>query len=186
MNPTYIWLGLISKKLIIKMLKKFTDFTNEKKISNSDISNNDFPKKSNKDIKVQETSTTSNVLKETNMENFDFVGKIVKFPSNIKPSVSIVMLENNNISKEKLHFIISKQTKNSLVIIKYNEKSEIKLNDFINTIFDYYKKNNNEIFEKIIVEGNNSFSIIKNIPEIKIGEKLLIEKLNDDIIKLLK
>lgn len=179
------------------MLKKFTDFTNEKKIEvNKKTTVNKSAIKSaikttNKEPEIKEPKTKQPKIKEIEkpkMEKFNFVGKIVKCPSNIKPSISIVMLENNNISKEKLHFIISNQTKDSLVLLKYNEKVNVKISEFVNTLINYYKKNEKikKIFEKIVVEGNNSFSIIKNIPEIKLGDKSLIEILNDDIIKLLK
>jgi len=186
------------------MLKKFTDFTNEKKTSKSeDMPSTECksakkpkvePKVEPKVVEPKEPKVKNqkmekvNKITEPKMENFDFVGKIVKFPSNIKPSVSIVMLENNNISKDKLHYIISKQTENTLVLLKYNESVEMKLTDFINTLINYYKENDKikNIFEKIIIEGNNNFSIIKNIPDIKLGDKQLIQVLNDDIMKLLK
>ena len=116
------------------------------------------------------------------MENFEFVGKVVKFPSRIKPSVSIVMLENNNVSKEKLHYIISKQTNDSLVLLKYNENAQIKLTEFVTTLITYYKRNQQlkSAFDKIVVEGNDSFSIIKNIicppSSAGIGRKFTIAK----------
>ena len=52
----------------------------------------------------------------------------------------------------------------------------------------YYKRNQQlkSAFEKIVVEGNDSFSIIKNIPNINVGERTLIQVLNDDLVKLLK
>ena len=41
---------------------------------------------------------------------------------------------------------------------------------------NYYKENEKikNVFKNIIVEGNNNFSIIKNIPDIKIREKNLV------------
>ena len=120
-----------------KMLKKFTQFneeitkTGDRKTS---ITRKDARKSAQKVVKKKSDKPpkinipemkepkikTIHKTEEPKMENFDFIGKIVKFPPNIKPSVSIVMLENNNISKEKLHYIISKQTKDSLVVLKYN------------------------------------------------------------------
>jgi len=179
------------------MLKKFTDFTSEKCNSNDDKKTVDVEKPSvNTDQqKSKKSPTTPPMVKEVKpeveeqkLETIKIDGKIINFYGNIKPSISIVMLENNNVSKDKLHYIISQQTKNSLVILKYNEKAEIKLTDFANTLISYYKKNENfkVIFDKIIVEGSEQFSIIKNIPDINIGDKKLIQILNDDFIKLLK
>jgi len=183
-------------KIINKMLKKFSDFTNEKIGCN--VQKTD---KTPVQTTVQKSQKTPNLkepkepkLKDKKisepkvMENFEFVGKVVKFPSRIRPSISIVMLENNNVSKDKLHYIISKQTNDSLVLLKYNEKTQIKLTEFVTTLITYYKRNQQlkSAFEKIVVEGNDSFSIIKNIPNINLGEKSLIQVLNDDLVKLLK
>jgi len=175
------------------MLKKFTDFTNEKKEETPKVSTKKSVQKIAKVNTPKVKDDKQEVIKEPKstepkMENFDFMGKIVKFPSNIKPSVSIVMLENNNVSKEKLHYIISAQTPKDLVVLKYNEKVELKLTEFITTMIEYYKQNENlkNVFDCIVLEGNESFSIIKNIPDVMIGERKLIQVLNDDIMKLLK
>jgi len=182
------------------MLKKFTDFTTEKKkevvsttqtqvqkpkviepkakIPKVKIPKGDLPS-------VDEVETPKN---ESIKPKFDFNGKIVSMPSNIKPSVSIVMLENNKISKDKLHYIISSQTKDSLVVLKYNKKAEIKLTEFTNTLIDYYKLNETvkNIFDEIVVEGTKDYTIIKNIPDLLMGGEKLINVLNKNIIKLLK
>jgi hypothetical protein len=176
------------------MLKKFTEFASEK-CNISKEEKNDYLKNPTDDIKNTKKTTAPPIVKdpkpeieESKMESFKIDGKIVNFSNCIKPSISIVMLENNKISKDKLHYIISEQTKNSLVVLKYNEKAEIKLTDFANTLITYYKKNINSknIFDNIIVEGSEQFSIIKNIPDINIGNKKLIQLLKDDFIKLLK
>jgi len=177
------------------MLKKFTDFTNEKNINtkkNSDSKIISVPKEKEpvepkitepKKDKVQEPKN-----EEPKLEKFEFIGKIAKFPSKIKPSVSIVLLENNKVSKDKLHYIISEQTPNTLVVIKYNEKANIKLTEFITTLMEYYKRNEQlkQPFSKIVVEGTEQYSIIKNIPDIKFGDRKLMQVLNDDLVKLLK
>jgi len=174
------------------MLKKFTDFTTEKKEETKV-----FPKKSVQKISRVTTPEVKEIKQdkikepkviEPKMEQFDFIGKIVKFPGDVKPSVSIVMLENNNVSKDKLHYIISKPNDSSLVLLKYNEKAEIKLSEFIKSMMQYYGRNENlkKILECIVLEGNETFSIIKNIPDVLIGEKKFIDIINDDIVKLLK
>ena len=177
------------------MLKKFTQFTNEKSGIDKDTIVKPSAKSTEKEEKipkVSEPKVTPKMEKpkkvEKVKENFEFFGKVVSFPSQVKPSVSIVLLENNNISKDKLHYIISRQTEDTLVVLKYNEKAEMKLTEFVNTLMNYYKKNE-ELkvpFSKIVVEGTDQFSIIKNIPNINFGDRKLIQVLNDDLIKLLK
>ncbi|NPV13274.1 MAG: hypothetical protein HPY57_16055 [Ignavibacteria bacterium] len=177
------------------MLKRFTDFTNEKtsiaKPSDSKVIA--IPKKEVKSQSIEpkipkKETPRCQEPKEPKMEKFEFVGKIAKFPGNIKPSVSLVLLENNKVSKEKLHYIISEQTPDTLVVIKYNENAEIKLTEFITILMQYYMKNEQlrQPFSKIVVEGTEHYSIIKNIPNILFGERKLIQVINDDLVKLLK
>lgn len=167
------------------MLKRFADFTNERKAESTKkvVPAVDVPKPH-----IKEESKPKVEEPKAKLESFDFVGKIVKFPGKIKPSISIIMLENNKVSKDKLHYIISSQTENSLVVLKYNEKAEIKLTEFVNTLIGFYKKNESLKIplNEMVVEGTEQFSIIKNIPKINIGDKKLIDLLNDDLIKLLK
>ena len=176
------------------MLKKFTDFANEKNNIEKDVGETvqksvaKVQKPNKEEPKEDENTKIPKIEEEPKMEKFDFVGKVVKSPKGIKPSVSIIMLEQNNVSKEKLHFILSKQTEDSLVVLKYNEKTDMKLTEFVNTLISYYKKNEKltKPFNDIVVEGNEHFSIIKNIPKITIGDNKLIDVLNDSLVKLLK
>lgn len=191
------------------MLKKYSDFISPKTTHNKDvcsstcdqnireekkvkdkpkISKNIRPEDPDKDLKkkvikepvLREPTEPKNENVITN--NFVFNGKIVQFSSDIKPSESIKLLKNNNISEEKLHYLISKQTPDTLVVLKYNEKADKKLSEFMNTLIDYYKNNlKSDIFDNIIVEGNESYSIIKNI-----NNDELLKSINTDIINLLK
>ena len=174
---------------------KFSEFINENNKSVQPKTDNIPVQKIAKNnppvIKEPEIDKTGNVKTPKTpeiKEQFNFDGKIVEMPSKIKPSVSIVILENNKISKDKLHYIISKQTNDTLVVLKYNEKAEIKLTEFVNTLITFYSKNENlkNLFDKIVVEGNDSFSIMKNIPNVNLGEKSLMETLSENLIKLLK
>jgi len=183
------------------MIKKYLDFTSERNCTTNTKKSSDskvVPSPEKKEIETTPTAKeTPNpkedekrepIVKEPKMEKFEFIGKVAKFPGNVKPSVSIILLENNKVSKEKLHYIISEQTKDTLVIVKYNENTEIKLTEFIKTLMEYYKKNEQlkQPFGKIIVEGTEQYSIIKNIPDVKFGDRRLIQVLNDDLVKLLK
>jgi hypothetical protein len=182
------------------MLKKYTDFTNENAPVKKDVEktiskrvpvNNCDACNSEKNVqtkKVDKKPNMKEVEKEVK-EQFELIGKIAVFPSEIKPSVSMVMLENNNISKNKLHYIISKQTIDTISLFKYNENSKMNLTEFVKNIINYYKlnENNKNIFEKINVEGNSQYVILKNIPDVKFtNNENLIDLLKNNIIKLLK
>lgn len=182
------------------MLKRFTDFTNIKNNATKQVVEElTIPTKqvdSSKDIinvpKIKEDIITPKIEESTNnaskIKDFIFNGKIAYFSNDIKPSAAISLLEHNKINKDKLHCIISKQSENTLVLLKYNEKSNHDILNFVNSLINHYKKNDNliKMFENIIVSGTKDYTIIKNIPKVKINDKHLIDVFNDNIIKLLK
>jgi len=122
------------------------------------------------------------------IENCIFIGKTVKFPDNNKPSISYKILESNNVSKDKLHYIISKQPNNSLAIIKYNETADKNLIKFVNQLLEYYKRNDSlkSLMSKIILEGGNEWVVLKNIPDEQLENISLIDTIVHDLTKLLK
>ena len=117
-----------------------------------------------------------------------FNGKIVQLPDNTKPSVNFKLLEDKMVSKEKLHYMVNKQNDNSIVIVKYNEKADVMLKDFVLELVNYYRKNKvlEEFLQDIIIEGNDTFSIVKNIPNVDYKEQPLIDVITNDLMKLLK
>ena len=135
--------------------------------------------------------------KENNNEKKDIklYGKIAKFPKNTKASKAFSFLENIKINKNKLwYFIIEKEialkdnnTYEELQVIKYNNKQGVNCQKFIETLRDYYA-NKPEIYkyvESLQIDGDENFSIIRNIQNVDIGDKKLISILMEDIIKLL-
>jgi len=131
-------------------------------------------------------------------DKIEFYNKVAKFPRNVKASKALRFLENIKIPRNKLwYFIIEKQMidKNGkdvdfeeIQTIKYNNKAGFNLVELVKQLKEYYRKENMEIFEqvdKLIIEGNDKFSLIKNIPKIEINGKKLITILTEDLIKLL-
>jgi len=177
-------------------LKRFTDFnklkTKEKVSKKKEISNvidNNSKNIQKSDIKgpnVQKNMTIKNLNYGKIIENCLFYNKIVHFPKNIMPSESYKLLENYNISKDKLHYIISKQPNNSISIIKYNENADINLYKFVSQVVEYYKRNeklkNSMNYIKIV--GNEKWVILKNIPILE--NVNLIDTILVDLTKLLK
>jgi hypothetical protein len=186
-------------------LKKYSDFSKDDLKGGDSVSNNSV---SSRRLSIQNLSkprkNLGDVIKSMNTPqkrdnrdphvskksklNLNFNGKVVKFLDNFKPSLAYSILESNNYSKDDIHFMIIEQTDESLLILKYNEKHDLKLKEFIDNLISYYRRNSslNELFSSIEVEGNDTFSIIKNIPTGYLNGNTVIKTLNDDLMKLLK
>ena len=120
-------------------------------------------------------------------KNVNFIGKVAKFPKNTKASNAYNFLENIKVSKKKLWYILIEKDQDGLQVIKYNNKMGFNLKDFVNELKNHYMKDEemkNQI-ENLIIEGEDKFSTIKNIPDIEINGKKLITILANDLIKLL-
>ena len=122
------------------------------------------------------------------VEKVDLLGKVAKFPKNTKASKAYNFLENVKVSKKKLWYILIEKDENELQCIKYNNKMGVNLTLFIEQLKDYYKKDKSisEYIKQLNIEGNDKFSIIKNIPdvEVKPGKKM-ITFLTENLIQLL-
>jgi len=122
-----------------------------------------------------------------NKENVNFIGKVAKFPKNTKAKNAYLFLENIKVSKKKLWYIIIEKDQSGLQVIKYNNKLGINLNDFVNELKNFYMKDEiiSEHIKSLKIEGEDKFSVIKDIPDIEINGKKLITILMNDLIKLL-
>lgn len=125
-----------------------------------------------------------------NESKVDFTGKIAKFPKNTKASKAYNFLENVKVSKKSIWYIMVEKD-NELQMVKYNYKEGVDLNKFVNELKTYYIskfKSNQKICEsisKINVDGNDKYSMVRNIPNVKLDNKLLITKITEDLIRLL-
>lgn len=127
---------------------------------------------------------------EKTHEQVNFTGKVAKFPKNTKASKAYNFLENVKVSKKSIWYIMVEKD-NELQMVKYNYKEGVDLNKFVNDLKSYYiskNKNNNflcESISKMVVDGNDKYSMIRNIPLVDIDGKKLITKITEDLIKLL-
>jgi hypothetical protein len=127
---------------------------------------------------------------ETHESNVDFTGKVAKFPKNVKASKAYNFLENVKVSKKSIWYIMVEKD-DELQMLKYNYKEGVDLNKFVNELKSYYiskNKENKSICEAISrmsVDGNDKYSMIRNIPLVDVGGKKLITKVTEDLIKLL-
>ena len=126
----------------------------------------------------------------THESNVDFTGKVAKFPKNTKASKAYNFLENVKVSKKSIWYIMVEKD-NELQMVKYNYKEGVDLNKFVNELKTYYIskfKTNKKICESISninVDGNDKYSMVRNIPNVKLDDKLLITKITEDLIRLL-
>lgn len=127
---------------------------------------------------------------ETN-EEANFIGRVAKFPKNTKASKAYNFLENVKVPKKSIWYIMVEKQDNELQMVKYNVKEGVDLNKFVNELKTYYVnkyKNDSKtmkLIESIYVDGNDKYSMVKNIPLIELDNKKLITKITEDLIRLL-
>lgn len=119
-------------------------------------------------------------------KNFNFYGKVAKI-SNVKAKQAFNFLENIKVSKQKLWYILIEKDENELQCIKYNNKMGVNLTLFVEQMKEYYYKDEeiSEYINNLKIEGNDKFSIIKNIPDIEVKGKKMITFLTENLIQLL-
>jgi len=120
-------------------------------------------------------------------KNVDLIGKVARFPKNTKASKAYNYLENIKVSKKKLWYILIEKEQDGLQVIKYNNKMGFNLNDFVNELKNHYMKDDlmREQIEQLTIQGEDKFSVIRNIPDVEINGKKLITILTNDLIRLL-
>ena len=144
-------------------------------------------KKSNED----EFRNEIDMDEHTHEGKVETFGKVAKFPKNVKASKAYNFLENVKVSKKSIWYIMVEKQDNELQMVKYNYKEGVDLTKFVNELKTYYsKKYSNEpklqkLVESIYVDGNDKYSMIRNIPALKLDNRLLITTITEDLIKLL-
>jgi hypothetical protein len=118
-------------------------------------------------------------------------GKVAKFPKNTKASKAYNFLENVKVSKKSIWYIMVEKQNNELQMVKYNYKEGVDLSKFVNELKGYYTKKYGkdakfiEAISKISVDGNDKYSMVKNIPLLEVEGKKMITKITEDLIRLL-
>jgi len=109
------------------------------------------------------------------------IKSIMEVSENSKPSESLKKL-NEDIEKYKeLKYIISKQPENSISLFRFKQNEGVNLLEFSKTLLDHYKKKvNPRVFENVNMTGNETFVLIKNLPDSK-----MTDLIKNDLIKLL-
>ena len=187
-----------------KVFKKFSDFKNKeseiKEVTPSDLVDNlpANPNLSNDNSKEEVTIKGDDSLekelddkKDVKESKVETIGKVAKFPKNTKASKAYNFMENVKISKKSIWYIMVEKMDNELQLVKYNYNEGVDLAKFVAELKTYYLntfKGNKAICEavnKLTVDGNDKYSMVKNITAIDINGKKLITKITEDLIKLL-
>ena len=134
------------------------------------------------------------MVDKNNMEdnNIEFTGKIAKFPKNTKAVQALQFLEKIKVNPNKLWYILVESQDTMLKMVKYNRSKGVNLINYTTELKAHYvsvyqyEPTIIESINKITVEGEDGFSIIKNIPQILLdNNQTLISKITSDLIKLL-
>jgi len=128
---------------------------------------------------------------EEKNEKVKTYGKVAKFPKNVKASKAYNFLENVKVSKKSIWYIMVEKQDNELQMVKYNNKEGVDLNKFVNELKGYYIKKYAKdtkvckMIESINVDGNDKYSMVKNIPLVTVDGRKMISIITEDLIKLL-
>jgi hypothetical protein len=131
---------------------------------------------------------TEDITHEGKVETF---GRVAKFPKNVKASKAYNFMENVKVSKKSIWYLMIEKQDNELQMVKYNYKEGVDLNKFVNELKTYYvskyanDSNICKLVEAIKVEGNDKYSMVKNIPLIEVDGRKMITRITEDLIKLL-
>jgi len=121
----------------------------------------------------------------------DSIGKVARFPKGVKASKAYNFMENVRISKKSIWYIMIEKDENELQMVKYNVKEGVDLNKFVNELKVYYGKKYSKdkkicsLLEKITVDGNDKYSMVKNIPLVTVDGRKMISIITEDLIRLL-
>lgn len=128
---------------------------------------------------------------EESNEKVKTYGKVAKFPKNVKASKAYNFLENVKVSKKSIWYIMVEKQDNELQMVKYNNKEGVDLNKFVTELKGYYIKKYAKdakvckMIESINVDGNDKYSMVKNIPLVTVDGRKMISIITEDLIKLL-
>ncbi len=185
--------------------KKFSDINKIKVNTNTElddlyldsdskeICNPNLPIQTNKEL-VDFNTTDIKPKKDVDIlesNKVNLIGKVAKFPKTIKAHSAYNFLENIKIPKSTIWYIMVEKMDNELQMVKYDHKKGVDLSAFVNDLKKYYinkYKSNTSIVEKIsniVVDGNDKYSMIKNIPLIEVNGRRMISIITEDLIKLL-
>lgn len=169
-------------------LKRFSDFSNiENKLTEDKITTPEELKK----IDLEE-KTGDDQDEDENEDKKEKDKTPVEDEIDEKFEIEILeenIIKFNNGTVENIYNLLSKKypntdyfirkKDNNLHVVKYNEKLDLNINNFVDSLFKFYSKNNLSICENIKIKGNDKFSLIENL------KNKNMERVVNDLSKLL-
>jgi hypothetical protein len=154
---------------------------------------NIIPKDQNVDVNTDSDDFQNDIdQEETKHESkVETFGKVAKFPKNVKASKAYNFMENVKVSKKSIWYLMIEKDENELQMVKYNYNEGVDLSKFVNDLKTYYlskykgNKTICEAVEKLSVDGNDKYSMVKGITPVEVDGRKLITKITEDLIKLL-
>ena len=155
---------------------------------------NIIPKDQNVDVNTDGDDFENDIdEEETKHESkkVETFGKVAKFPKNVKASKAYNFMENVKVSKKSIWYLMIEKDENELQMVKYNYNEGVDLSKFVNDLKAYYltkykgNKTICEAVEKLSVDGNDKYSMVKGITPVEVDGRKLITKITEDLIKLL-
>lgn len=128
---------------------------------------------------------------ESNESKVETFGRVAKFPKNVKASKAFNFLENVKVSKKSIWYIMVEKQDSELQMVKYNYREGVDLNKFVNELKGFYIKKYSKdpkickLIEAINVDGNDKYSMVKNIPLVSVDGRKMISIITEDLIRLL-
>lgn len=124
------------------------------------------------------------------MSKVELIGKVAKFPKEVKASDAYAFMESIKVPKNKIWYILVRRQDDTLQTVKYNRFAGVDLGKMVENLKDHYLRDDSmvEYTEQIgamVVVGEDKFLSIKNIPTIEIGGEKMVSRITKDIIALL-
>lgn len=149
------------------------------------------------DKEEQTINTKKNRTEVTNEKNIQIIGNVAKFPKDVDSSTAysyMKNLKNPKLNKKDVWYLMVEKQNNELQMIRFQQKEDmLDLGQFVDGLKKFYinkyKKNEKLVsyLEKMEV-GRDKHGLIagvRNIPNIKIGDKKMIQIVTEDLIKIL-
>ena len=149
------------------------------------------------DKEEQTINTKKNRTEVTNEKNIQIIGNVAKFPKDVDSSTAysyMKNLKNPKLNKKDVWYLMVEKQNNELQMIRFQQKEGmLDLGQFVDGLKKFYinkyKKNEKIVsyLEKMEVgkDKHGLIAGIRNIPNIKIGDKKMIQIVTEDLIKIL-
>lgn len=124
----------------------------------------------------------------------EFYGKVARLPKGTKASEGLRFLQSNEskLASKNIWYIMVEKQDDHLQMLRYDPAQGEHLSDFVVALKEYYLNHFSkypdicEKIQNIVVEGDESMVMIKNIPKISINNESLIKRITVDLIRTLK